>query len=102
MASMYNNIFCATNCSPGLGPEAVQLCTDQDLALLYGCTWHGLKQAIVQQPLGTKTFVLWEMSQVVRVFGTEKVNPSTLPLGLLLMCNALLASVHRPSAAVPG
>ena len=75
MASVYNKVLCAVNCSPGFGPEAGQLSTDKELSLLYGCTWHGVKQVIVQPPVGTKNFVLWAMNQVVRVFGTEKVKP---------------------------
>ena len=101
MASMYTNIFCATNCSPGLGPEAIQLCDDKDLALLYGCTWHGAKQVTVRKPLGTKDFVFWEMTQVVRVFGTEKVNLSTLPLGPAVDVQRVVSICSQPFCCSP-
>ena len=65
--------------SPGIGPEATELSTDKELAQVLGCTWHGLKQvAVLQQKRdGAVKDVSWSMTQVVRVFGTEKVALST-------------------------
>ena len=62
-----------------LGLKATELSTDKGLAQVLGCTWHGSKQVAVLQPSrdGHAKDVSWPMTQVVRVFGTEKVSLST-------------------------